>query len=288
MSFCCHATPDSDEAFLTPATPEDAVAEALAARTRTSSSMGTSTSSTSAATTPRLVNPGSVGWPHENSAARTGRCSARRRLSAHRVRLRGRGELILASGYPNAQYAAETILDPPKPEEATEHFEKLRGAVATSAKPGARRAQARPDRTDHRPPAAEHPDATIALRFGSPVELLVSVMLSAQTTDVNVNRVTERLFVKYRRPEDYLAVPQEELERDIFATGFYRQKAKSAARDDADAARRVRRRGAPTIEELVRLPGSRGRPPTSSPPSSGSRRASWSTRTFAGCRSGSG
>ena len=74
---------------------------------------------------------------------------------------------------------------------------------------------------------AEHPDATIALRFGSELELLVSVMLSAQTTDVNVNRVTERLFVKYRRPEDYLAVPPEELERDIFATGFYRQKAKA-------------------------------------------------------------
>ena len=52
-------------------------------------------------------------------------------------------------------------------------------------------------------------------------------MLSAQTTDVNVNRVTERLFEKYRRPEDYLAVPVEELERDIFQTGFYRQKAKS-------------------------------------------------------------
>jgi endonuclease-3 len=75
--------------------------------------------------------------------------------------------------------------------------------------------------------AAAHPDATIALRFRSPLELLVSVMLSAQTTDVNVNRVTETLFEKYRRPEDYLAVPQEELERDIFATGFFRQKAKS-------------------------------------------------------------
>src|SRR3954447_15676587 len=74
---------------------------------------------------------------------------------------------------------------------------------------------------------AAHPDAKIALRSRSPLELLVSVMLSAQTTDVNVNRVTERLFVKYRRPEDYLAVPVEELERDIFATGFYRQKAKS-------------------------------------------------------------
>jgi endonuclease-3 len=75
--------------------------------------------------------------------------------------------------------------------------------------------------------AAAHPDATIALRFRSPLELLVSVMLSAQTTDVNVNRVTEQLFQKYRRPEDYLAVPPEELERDIFATGFYRQKTRS-------------------------------------------------------------
>jgi endonuclease-3 len=73
----------------------------------------------------------------------------------------------------------------------------------------------------------EHADAAIALRFRSPVELLVSVMLSAQTTDVNVNRVTERLFQKYRRPEDYLAVPPEELERDIYQTGFFRQKTKA-------------------------------------------------------------
>jgi endonuclease-3 len=75
--------------------------------------------------------------------------------------------------------------------------------------------------------AVEHSDAKIALRFANPLELLVSVMLSAQTTDVNVNRVTETLFRKYRRPEDYLAVPPEELERDIFQTGFFRQKAKS-------------------------------------------------------------
>src|SRR6476660_1340940 len=75
--------------------------------------------------------------------------------------------------------------------------------------------------------AAEHADAKIALRFRNPVELLISVMLSAQTTDVNVNRVTEKLFVKYRRPEDYLAVPQEELEQDVYATCFYRQKTKS-------------------------------------------------------------
>ena len=75
--------------------------------------------------------------------------------------------------------------------------------------------------------AAAHADAQIALRFRSDLELLVSVMLSAQTTDANVNRVTARLFEKYRRPEDYLAVEQEELERDIYQTGFYRQKARA-------------------------------------------------------------
>ncbi len=50
--------------------------------------------------------------------------------------------------------------------------------------------------------AQEHSDATIALRFRAPLELLVSVMLSAQTTDVNVNRVTGPLFYNYLQPED--------------------------------------------------------------------------------------
>jgi len=103
--------------------------------------------------------------------------------------------------------------------------------------------------------AAEHADAAIALTFASELELLVSVMLSAQTTDVNVNRVTQTLFRKYRRPEDYLAVPQEELERDIFATGFYRQKARSL-RGTMQMLLDVFDGQIPrTIEELVRLPG---------------------------------
>jgi endonuclease-3 len=103
--------------------------------------------------------------------------------------------------------------------------------------------------------AAEHADAAIALRFTNPLELLVSVMLSAQTTDVNVNRVTENLFRKYRRPEDYLGVPQDELERDIFATGFYRQKAKSLR---GTMAMLLDEHGGDvprTLEELIRLPG---------------------------------
>src|SRR5919109_204289 len=78
--------------------------------------------------------------------------------------------------------------------------------------------------------AEEHPDAVIALRFRSDLELLVSVMLSAQTTDVTVNRVTERLFEKYRTPEDYLAVPVGELQADIKPTGTFRQKASNLRR----------------------------------------------------------
>ena len=74
---------------------------------------------------------------------------------------------------------------------------------------------------------AEHPDAGIALEFRSDLELLVATILSAQTTDVTVNRVTAALFEKYKRPEDYLAVPIAELEADIRPTGTYRQKAKS-------------------------------------------------------------
>jgi endonuclease-3 len=103
--------------------------------------------------------------------------------------------------------------------------------------------------------AAEHADAGIALRFQDPLELLISVMLSAQTTDVSVNRVTEKLFQKYRRPEDYLAVPPEELERDIFATGFYRQKAK-ALRGTMRILIEEHGGEVPTdFEALLRLPG---------------------------------
>jgi endonuclease III len=103
--------------------------------------------------------------------------------------------------------------------------------------------------------AAAHPDATIALKSRSDLELLVAVMLSAQTTDVNVNRVTEKLFAKYRRPEDYLAVPPEELERDIFPTGFYRQKAKSLRGTMQMLLEEFDGRVPRELDQLVRLPG---------------------------------
>ena len=103
--------------------------------------------------------------------------------------------------------------------------------------------------------AADHPDAKIALRYRNELELLVSVMLSAQTTDVNVNRVTERLFEKYKRPEDYLAVPPEELERDIYATGFYRQKARALRATMAMLLEEFDGRVPRRLDDLVRLPG---------------------------------
>jgi endonuclease-3 len=103
--------------------------------------------------------------------------------------------------------------------------------------------------------AAAHPDATIALRFRDDVELLVSVMLSAQTTDVTVNRVTERLFRKYRRPEDYLAVPEAELEADLRPTGTFRQKARNLRGAMRVLVEEFDGRVPTRLEDLVHLPG---------------------------------
>lgn len=73
----------------------------------------------------------------------------------------------------------------------------------------------------------EYPVVQIALEFGTPFQLLISTILSAQCTDERVNLVTKSLFKKYKKPEDYLRVSSQELEKDIYSTGFYRQKAKS-------------------------------------------------------------
>ncbi len=103
--------------------------------------------------------------------------------------------------------------------------------------------------------ATAHPDAVIALRFRDDVELLVSVMLSAQTTDVTVNRVTERLFRKYRRPEDYLAVPEAELEADLRPTGTFRQKARNLRGAMRVLIEEFDGQVPTRLEDLVRLPG---------------------------------
>lgn len=73
----------------------------------------------------------------------------------------------------------------------------------------------------------EYPEIKSALDFTTPFELLVATILSAQCTDERVNIVTKSLFKKYKKPADFIKVDSEELEKDIFSTGFYRQKAKS-------------------------------------------------------------
>jgi len=73
----------------------------------------------------------------------------------------------------------------------------------------------------------EYPDPKPALNFKTPFQLLISTILAAQCTDARVNIVTKDLFKKYKKPEDYLNISNEELEKDIHSTGFYKQKAKS-------------------------------------------------------------
>jgi endonuclease-3 len=73
----------------------------------------------------------------------------------------------------------------------------------------------------------EYPDARCALNHTNAFELLIATILSAQCTDERVNLVTAELFRKYRRPQDFADVSQEELERDIHSTGFFRNKAKN-------------------------------------------------------------
>jgi endonuclease-3 len=100
-----------------------------------------------------------------------------------------------------------------------------------------------------------HPDAGIALEFSTPLECVVATILSAQSTDVRVNLVTKDLFRKYRSPEDYLKVPEEELQRDIQSTGFFRQKTRAlrgmSQKLVDDYGGEVPR----TIAELITLPG---------------------------------
>lgn len=79
-----------------------------------------------------------------------------------------------------------------------------------------------------------YPDAAPALKFNSPYELLVAVILSAQCTDERVNKVTTELFKKYNTPRAMLELSQEELEKYIYSCGFYHNKAAhilSASRD---------------------------------------------------------
>jgi endonuclease-3 len=103
--------------------------------------------------------------------------------------------------------------------------------------------------------SAAYPDAKVALRFTNPLECLVATILSAQCTDEKVNEVTATLFQKYRTPQDYLRVPEDELKADVKPTGFFNQKATSIR----EACRRIVEeyggKVPDTMEDLITLRG---------------------------------
>ena len=101
----------------------------------------------------------------------------------------------------------------------------------------------------------EYPDAKTALSFNTPLELLVSTVLSAQCTDERVNKVTRHLFKKYRSAKDYARVDLPELQEDIRSTGFFRNKAKSIKAFCAVLDEQYNGEVPASLEKLVSLPG---------------------------------
>ena len=101
----------------------------------------------------------------------------------------------------------------------------------------------------------EYPGVKPALEYNSAFQLLISTILSAQCTDERVNIVTKSLFKKYKVPKDYLKVPDEELEKDIFSTGFYRQKTKSIKKCCEALIKNYDGKVPTDFEALTELPG---------------------------------
>ncbi|WP_163526203.1 endonuclease III [Halobacillus ihumii] len=99
------------------------------------------------------------------------------------------------------------------------------------------------------------PDAECELTHSNAFELLVAVVLSAQATDALVNKVTPQLFRKYKSPEDYLAVPLEELQHDIKSIGLYRNKAKNIQKLSHTLIEKFDGRVPSTKQELESLAG---------------------------------
>lgn len=100
-----------------------------------------------------------------------------------------------------------------------------------------------------------YPEPRTALNFGNPFELLVATILSAQTTDVHVNKVTERLFKKYKSINDYANRPLEELQKDISSINFYRNKAKNIQASAKMIIEKYNSIVPKRMDELLTLPG---------------------------------
>lgn len=100
-----------------------------------------------------------------------------------------------------------------------------------------------------------YPDAGCSLRHRDPLELLVATILSAQCTDVQVNKITPELFAKYRTAKDYADAPLSVLEGHIRTTGFFHNKAKNIQGACRMIAQQYNGQVPDTMEELLTLPG---------------------------------
>ncbi|MCM8819920.1 MAG: endonuclease III [Candidatus Omnitrophica bacterium] len=101
----------------------------------------------------------------------------------------------------------------------------------------------------------EYPGAKIALKFRSPLEILVATILSAQCTDERVNMVTEKLFKKYKTVSDYANAKQEEFEHQIRSTGFYHNKAKNIINSAKMILKDFGGKVPDNMQDLLKLPG---------------------------------
>jgi endonuclease-3 len=127
--------------------------------------------------------------------------------------------------------------------------------TATGLPPESPAALARRARTIARRLGRRYPRATIPLRHTSPFQLLIATILSAQSTDAQVNEVTKTLFQRYRTPAEIAAAPREDLERTIHSTGFFRAKARAIQNTSRLLLARHGGEVPRTLEDLVQLDG---------------------------------
>lgn len=100
-----------------------------------------------------------------------------------------------------------------------------------------------------------YPDARAELNYSNPFELLIATILSAQCTDVRVNKTTDKMFKKYREPKDYIELGEERLGQEIYSCGVYKQKSKNIIETCRILEDKYKGRVPETIEELIKLPG---------------------------------
>ncbi len=100
-----------------------------------------------------------------------------------------------------------------------------------------------------------YPDAKAELNYTNPFELLIATILSAQCTDVRVNKVTDKLFEEIKNPKEYIDLSEEELGKKIYSCGFYKTKSKNIIETSKILLEKYNGEVPKTVKELMLLPG---------------------------------